>query len=51
MRKGTEIGMFHFGGSTHCLVFRPQVKVTFSSDIGIEKDVLLNAPIARVSVA
>jgi phosphatidylserine decarboxylase len=21
--------MFHFGGSTHCLVFRPQVNLTF----------------------
>ncbi|KAF2193275.1 hypothetical protein K469DRAFT_735217 [Zopfia rhizophila CBS 207.26] len=23
--KGTEIGRFHFGGSTHCLVFKPGV--------------------------
>lgn len=22
--KGQEIGMFHFGGSTHCLAFRPE---------------------------
>lgn len=27
--KGQEIGMFHFGGSTHCLVFRPEVKLEF----------------------
>jgi phosphatidylserine decarboxylase len=27
--KGQELGMFHFGGSTHCLVFGPQVKLTF----------------------
>lgn len=27
--KGDEIGMFHFGGSTHCLMFRPQVKLDF----------------------
>lgn len=27
--KGQEIGMFHFGGSTHCLIFRPSVKLWF----------------------
>ncbi|PYI02728.1 phosphatidylserine decarboxylase [Aspergillus sclerotiicarbonarius CBS 121057] len=25
--KGQQIGMFHFGGSTHCLIFGPNVKV------------------------
>ena len=27
--KGEPLGMFHFGGSTHCLIFRPQVKLEF----------------------
>ncbi|KAJ0160665.1 Phosphatidylserine decarboxylase proenzyme 3 [Colletotrichum tanaceti] len=27
--KGQEIGMFHFGGSSHCLVFRPGVRLRF----------------------
>lgn len=27
--KGDELGMFHFGGSTHCLIFRPEVKLEF----------------------
>lgn len=27
--KGEELGMFHFGGSTHCLVFRPKVNLSF----------------------
>jgi len=27
--KGDQIGMFHFGGSTHLLIFRPGVDVTF----------------------
>jgi phosphatidylserine decarboxylase len=27
--KGDQLGMFHFGGSTHCLVFRPDVHLTF----------------------
>lgn len=29
VKKGDEIGMFHFGGSTHCLVFRPGVELEF----------------------
>lgn len=27
--KGDQLGMFHFGGSTHCLIFRPEVKLDF----------------------
>lgn len=27
--KGDQIGMFHFGGSTHCLMFGPQVTLDF----------------------
>jgi phosphatidylserine decarboxylase len=27
--KGDQLGMFHFGGSTHCLIFRPEVKLAF----------------------
>lgn len=29
IRKGDEIGMFHFGGSTHCLFFGPDVSIDF----------------------
>lgn len=29
VKKGDQLGMFHFGGSTHCLVFRPQTKLDF----------------------
>ena len=29
VEKGQQIGMFHFGGSTHCLIFRPGVNVEF----------------------
>lgn len=29
VRKGDQIGMFHFGGSTHCLIFRPGVNLEF----------------------
>lgn len=27
--KGEQLGMFHFGGSTHCLIFRPGVELAF----------------------
>lgn len=30
VRKGDELGYFQFGGSTHCLVFRPGVIADFS---------------------
>jgi phosphatidylserine decarboxylase len=29
VQKGGQIGMFHFGGSTHCLIFRPGVNLEF----------------------
>ncbi|KAI0647105.1 Phophatidylserine decarboxylase-domain-containing protein [Trametes meyenii] len=51
IRKGDELGMFHFGGSTHCLIFRPEVRVSFSAEAHVEADIKLNAPIASVSAA
>ena len=27
--KGEQLGMFHFGGSTHCLIFGPDVEIGF----------------------
>lgn len=29
VEKGDQLGMFHFGGSTHCLIFRPGVNLKF----------------------
>ncbi|KAK3401422.1 phosphatidylserine decarboxylase-domain-containing protein [Sordaria brevicollis] len=29
VEKGQEIGMFHYGGSTHCLIFEPGVRLKF----------------------
>ena len=29
VKKGQQIGMFHYGGSTHCLIFGPHVKIEF----------------------
>jgi phosphatidylserine decarboxylase len=29
VEKGDEVGMFHFGGSSHCLIFGPQIELDF----------------------
>jgi len=29
VKKGDQLGMFHFGGSTHCLMVRPGVRLDF----------------------
>jgi len=29
VKKGDQLGMFHFGGSTHCLIFEPSVNLEF----------------------
>ena len=29
IKKGEQLGMFHYGGSTHCLIFRPEVQLEF----------------------
>jgi phosphatidylserine decarboxylase len=50
--KGEQLGMFHFGGSTHCLIFRPQVKLAFDlhgQKPGLEsKNININSRIATV---
>ncbi|KAI0750815.1 Phophatidylserine decarboxylase-domain-containing protein [Daedaleopsis nitida] len=49
VKKGDQLGMFHFGGSTYCLVFRPEVNLSWV-DAGNDKgEVKLNAPIAKIT--
>ncbi|KDQ10823.1 hypothetical protein BOTBODRAFT_638719 [Botryobasidium botryosum FD-172 SS1] len=49
VKKGQEIGTLHFGGSTHCLVFGPQVKLEFlNSTNEVIPAQLLDCPIDRV---
>lgn len=41
VKKGDQLGMFHFGGSTHCLIFRPGVELEFDlhgQEPGLESD-------------
>lgn len=51
--KGQELGMFHFGGSTHCLVFRPGVKLKFDEyeppGVDAPNNIRVNTRIAVVS--
>ena len=52
VNKGDETGMFHFGGSTHCLIFRPGVDLEFDlhgQEPGLESsNIPINARIANV---
>ncbi|MBW4041779.1 MAG: phosphatidylserine decarboxylase family protein [Acidobacteria bacterium] len=46
--KGDELGHFQFGGSTHCLVFRPGAIAEFSLD-AVPQPHDPNAPLKRVN--
>jgi phosphatidylserine decarboxylase len=52
VRKGDQIGMFHYGGSTHCLIFHPGVKLEFDHHgqrPGLQaRNIHVNARIATV---
>ena len=60
VEKGEQLGMFHFGGSTHCLIFRPEVELEFnifergtnnansSERKLIQRNIPVNSEIARV---
>jgi phosphatidylserine decarboxylase len=52
VKKGDQLGMFHFGGSTHALIFRPGVELDFDlhgQPLGLEsKNIPLRARIATV---
>jgi phosphatidylserine decarboxylase len=53
VQKGDPLGMFHFGGSTHCLFFRPGLEVAFDlhgQKPGLESsNIPVRSAIARVS--
>jgi phosphatidylserine decarboxylase len=52
VKKGDELGMFHFGGSTHCLIFRPGVNLEFSTyetpGLSAPNNIRVNTQIAKV---
>jgi phosphatidylserine decarboxylase len=53
IKKGEQIGMFHFGGSTHCLIFRPEVHLEFDlhgQKPGLDaQNIPINSRIATIS--
>ncbi|KAL6879362.1 Phophatidylserine decarboxylase domain-containing protein [Trichoderma novae-zelandiae] len=49
VKKGEQLGMFHFGGSTHCLLFRKGVKVSGFPEVGRKENVPVRGKLAVVT--
>ncbi|KAI1437415.1 Phophatidylserine decarboxylase-domain-containing protein [Xylaria sp. CBS 124048] len=49
IRRGDQLGMFHFGGSSHCLLFRESVKVSGFPAMGQEHNIPVMGQLATVS--
>ncbi|GLB42661.1 putative phosphatidylserine decarboxylase [Lyophyllum shimeji] len=47
--QGDELGTFHYGGSTYCLIFRPETKIQFADVVKVGSKIKLNEPIAFVA--
>ncbi|KAJ4193785.1 hypothetical protein NW767_010312 [Fusarium falciforme] len=48
IKKGQETGMFHFGGSTHCVLFRKGVKLEGFPEVGRKENVPVRSQLAVV---
>ncbi|KAH0256843.1 hypothetical protein KCU91_g16721, partial [Aureobasidium melanogenum] len=48
VKKGQETGMFHFGGSSHCLLFRNGVKLSGFPQPGRQENVPVRSKLATV---
>ena len=52
VKKGDQIGMFHYGGSSHLLIFKPGVNLEFDlrgQTPGLEtKNILVRSKLATV---
>ncbi|KAF1960851.1 hypothetical protein CC80DRAFT_532410 [Byssothecium circinans] len=48
VKKGDEIGMFHYGGSTHCVLFRKGLELEGFPEIGGEENAPVRGKLARV---
>ncbi|KAL7896894.1 Phophatidylserine decarboxylase domain-containing protein [Trichoderma sp. SZMC 28014] len=48
VKKGEQTGMFHFGGSTHCLLFRKGVKLSDFPEVGRSENVPVRSKVAVV---
>ncbi|KAJ4479018.1 phosphatidylserine decarboxylase [Lentinula aciculospora] len=50
VRAGDEIGMFHFGGSSHALIFGPGVNLEFFDFVQVNNHIHVNTAIAGINV-
>lgn len=48
VEKGDQLGMFHFGGSTHCLIFRKELDVQGLPQPGRQHNVPVRSELARI---
>lgn len=48
IKKGDELGMFHFGGSTHCLIFSKDVDIQGFPKVGRQENVPVKSQLAYV---
>jgi phosphatidylserine decarboxylase len=48
VEKGDQLGMFHFGGSSHCLLFREGVRVDGFPEAGLDHNVPVRGQLAVV---
>jgi phosphatidylserine decarboxylase len=48
VKTGEELGMFHFGGSSHSMIFGPQAAITFADVVEVDQHLLVNSIIAQV---
>jgi phosphatidylserine decarboxylase len=48
VKKGEQTGMFHFGGSSHCLLFRKGVKVSGFPEVGRTVNVPVRSQVAVI---
>lgn len=49
VKKGDQLGMFHFGGSSHALLFRKGVKISGFPEAGADHNVPIRSKLAVVS--
>lgn len=49
VEKGQQTGMFHYGGSSHCLLFRKGVHLQGLPEVGREINVPVRGQLARAS--
>ncbi|KAF8689330.1 phosphatidylserine decarboxylase, partial [Rhizoctonia solani] len=47
---GTELGMFHFGGSSHAVIFGPQVNLAYRNEVKPEVHQKVNKILADVTI-